>query len=254
MLRVIAVGDVHANWPAFWRALQSAGLSDEDGNPSVRLLSGSSLVLLMGDLVHPKTPEDYARISGYRPFDDQNKEHLKAAADNQAYALRKLREFSFRSGGHLKILLGNHDESALSHRHRLKSGAHLQHREFDPSAGGTPLDPELRAWFLGFAREVVIGRTHFAHVGPLPSMSQYDDFFYADQDPRQWFLARPELVAECGWNFGVYGHNLMPGGIRMDRQHRFAMIDALECGEYLELRFQSSEDLDTPPSVRVVRF
>jgi hypothetical protein len=74
-------------------------------------------------------------------------------------------------------------------------------------------------------------------------MQIFDDFFYHDADTKQWWQHKPQLVEQTGYRFGVYGHTVMEGGIHIDKENRFAMIDALSRHQFLEL-FLSEERLD----------
>ena len=76
---------------------------------------------------------------------------------------------------------------------------------------------------------------HLAHAGPTPGMEQFDDFFYHDPDTKRWWFTKPELVEASGHRFGVYGHTVMDEGIYIDKEHNFAMIDALGHLQFLEM-------------------
>ena len=76
---------------------------------------------------------------------------------------------------------------------------------------------------------------HFAHAGPLPGMQYFDDFFYHDPDTKKWWYNKPEIFAHTGHRFGVYGHTVMEEGIYLDKDHHFAMIDALSHRQFFEM-------------------
>ena len=84
---------------------------------------------------------------------------------------------------------------------------------------------------------------HFAHAGPLPSMQFFDDFFYNDRDTKHWWHEKPYLLGQAKHRFGVYGHTMMEEGIHIDKEHNFAMIDALPHRQYFEM-ILSDERLD----------
>jgi len=238
MQRVIAVGDVHGQWAELWCALRAAGLADGPGEPTKGVREGRVQVVLSGDLVHYKDLHSYARAVGEETFDVSDPRHLRRAARAQIRELYRFKGFMERANGCVSVILGNHDEVALTRRYMLATGSGLEHREFDPDKGGLALPDELRSWMASFPREKVIGGVHFAHAGPLPGMQHYDDFFYGDPDTKGWWRDKPELARQTGCRFGVYGHTAMAEGIYLDRDYLFAMIDALGKRQYLELSLE----------------
>ncbi|PYE51084.1 metallophosphoesterase [Deinococcus yavapaiensis] len=235
MHKFISIGDVHADWTTLWAALRAAYAVDANGLPTAPLKNGLFQVVLMGDLVHPKSRSEYARLAGRPEFDFANPEHLFLAARAQVQHLEKLKTFAEASGGHVHILLGNHDDAVLNTNYLLGTGGGVIHTEFDPGRGGVYLPEHLRAWFTTFVRELRVGNLQFAHVGPLPSMAFYDDLFYADSTHKTWWRDTPDLVRASGVRFGVYGHTQMQGGILVHESGDFAMIDALSNRQYLEI-------------------
>lgn len=253
MQKFIAIGDVHADFGAMWAALRAAYAADSDGQPTAPLRAGHFQVVLIGDLVHPKSRSDYARVSGKPEFDFVNSDHLFLAARTQVQQLERLRAFAEAARGNVHILLGNHDDAVLNTSYLLGTGAGVIHTEFDPKRGGVYLPEHLRAWFRTFPRELRVGHLQFAHVGPMPAMGHYDDLFYADHTHKTWWRDTPELVRAAGLRFGVYGHTQMQGGILLHESGDFAMIDALGSREYLEIIVR--RDLDQPvTSLRVAPF
>ncbi|WP_038047410.1 metallophosphoesterase [Thermus caliditerrae] len=231
-MRVVAVGDLHGNFPTLWRILRAEGLADAHLRPTEALRSGQTQVVLLGDLVHPKTPRDYERLTGLSPFNPQDPTHLRLAAGYQIRELFRLKAFQEEAEGHVTILLGNHDEAALKGEPVL-GNRHLKHLEFHPEMGGKPLPEALRAWMARFPRELVLQGVHFAHVGPVPWLQEYDELFYAQSEPKTWWFRTPDYVERMGYRFGVYGHVPMKDGILI--KERLALIDALDLGEYLVL-------------------
>lgn len=251
--KFIAIGDVHADFPRLWDALRAASCAGADGLPTPPVCAGLYQVVLIGDLVHPKNEREYARISGVPRFDPGNPDHLLLAASAQFDGLVRLRTYQQAAPHAVHILLGNHDDAALNTTFVLGTSGGMRHTEFDPEHGGVPLPGALRDWMCGFPRELRVGGVQFAHVGPLPAHTHYDDLFYADHGPKRWFRDTPEYVAMAGLEFGVYGHTQVPDGILLDEDHRFAMIDALQSREYLELMLDPQSE--TPvQSVRAVPF
>ncbi|WP_018111761.1 metallophosphoesterase [Thermus igniterrae] len=231
-MRVIAIGDLHGNFATLWRILKGEGLATPALEPTEALASGETRVVLLGDLVHPKTPRDYERLTGLSPYDPSDPTHLRLAAGAQIRELFRLKAFQEKSQGHLTILLGNHDEAALKGE-PLLGNRHLKHLEFHPEHGGRSLPEALRTWMEGFPRELLLHGVHFAHVGPVPWLQEYDALFYAQSEPKTWWFRTPDYVERMGYRFGVYGHVPLKEGILL--KERFALIDALDLGEYLEL-------------------
>lgn len=235
MIKVVAVGDVHGQWAELWRALKAAAVCDGQFEPSAALRDGRCQVVCLGDLVHYKDERAYEQATGCEPYDPTAPDQLKRAAKAQIRELYRFRTFAQKAEGNLSIILGNHDEAALMHNYDLGTRGGLRHDEFNEKKGGLALPDDLKEWFQGFAREKVFHGVHFAHAGPLPGMQYFDDFFYHDLDTKSWWFTKPELVAQAGHRFGVYGHTVMKNGIYIDKENRFAMVDALARRQYLEM-------------------
>lgn len=235
MIKVVAIGDVHGQWAELWRALKSAAVCDANFEPTEALREGRCQVVCLGDLVHYKDERAYEVATGFEPYDPADPEHLRRAAKAQIRELYRFRTFVEKAAGNVTILLGNHDEAALSHQFELGTRGGLRHDEFNERKGGLALPEDLQDWFRAFPREVSFHEVHFAHAGPLPGMLHFDDFFYHDTDTKTWWFSKPELVSQAGHRFGVYGHTVMKNGIYIDKENRFAMIDALAQKQYLEM-------------------
>lgn len=234
-LKLVALGDVHGQWAEVWAALRAAGAADAMCDPTPALRSGRVRVVLSGDLVHYKDAASYALAVGEAHFDPADVQQLQRAAKAQVRELYRFSSYAERSRGHVTVILGNHDEAALTHRYMLSTGSGLEHLEFCADRGGLALPDDLAAWFAAFPREQVFSGVHFAHAGPLPGMQSFDDFFYHDPDTKGWWRDKPELARQSGHRFGVYGHTVMKGGVYLDRAHGFAMVDALAQREFLEI-------------------
>ncbi len=238
MVKVIAIGDVHADWRHLWSALKASYAATHDGKPSQVVLDGRYRVILIGDLVHPKTQEAYEELTGRENYDWHDVEHLRSASKAQARELYKIKNFVDEAEGGVSIILGNHDAAALDHNFLLGTAVGLTHAEFDETKGGLALPQDLQDWMRTWQSEVRIHGVQFAHAGPTPGMASYDDFFYGDPDTKRWWHEKPFLVTASGHKFGVYGHTVMKDGILIDEENRFAMIDALEKRQYLDMMFQ----------------
>ncbi len=234
MIKVIALGDVHGQWAELWQGLRATLAADAHFAPTPQVVAGRFQVVVLGDLVHYKTPEAYALAAGVERFDPEDPTHLRRSAKAQVRELYRFKRYVEEAQGHVTVILGNHDEAALDHSYSLRSGS-LVHDEFLEEKGGQPLPEDLAGWIASFPRERVFYDVHFAHAGPLPGMQHYDDFFYHDPDTKTWWRRKPWLMQQVSYRFGVYGHTVMEGGIYLDKKHRFAMIDALDKRQLLEL-------------------
>ncbi|WP_394650438.1 metallophosphoesterase [uncultured Deinococcus sp.] len=245
MHKLIAIGDVHADFGLLWDALRAASCVDAQGRPTPPVLSGLYQVILIGDLVHPKSAEGYARLIGADSFDPHDETHLLQAAREQVRELERLRAYQEAAPHAVHIVLGNHDDAVLNPHFVLGTNGGLRHIEFDPERGGVMLPPQLHTWMSGFPRELRVGDVQFAHVSPLPAHLHYDDLFYADHSSKRWFRETPEYVQMAGLRFGVYGHTQPGGGILFHHDDAgelsFAMIDALQEREYLEVMYDAAE-------------
>jgi hypothetical protein len=243
MIKVIAVGDVHGQWPELWRVLKASAACTPAYEPTPAVIEGRYQVVCVGDLVHYKDERAYANAVGVEPYDPADPDHLRRAAKAQIRELYRFKRFVDQAEGNVTVILGNHDEVALDHNYELTTRGGLRHDEFNPERGGVALPDDVAEWFRGFARERVFYGVHFAHAGPLPGMQYFDDFFYHDGDTKTWWFNKPELVQQAGHRFGVYGHTVMKDGIYIDKDHGFAMIDALGQLQFLEM-ILSDERLD----------
>ena len=157
-------------------------MASDVGELTLPALESAVEVILIGDLVHYKDAESYAFAVGEEVFDAADSRQLRRAAKAQIRELYRFKDYMARAGGRVSVILGNHDEAALTHAYTLATRSGLEHNEFDPSKGGFPLPDDLQGWMASFPRERIVGDVHFAHAGPLPGMQHYDDFFY--HDPR----------------------------------------------------------------------
>lgn len=249
MIKVIALGDVHGQWAEVWRALKAATAADAMFHPTQPVIDGRFQIVVLGDLVHYKDFETYARVAGEEYYDPNDAEQLRRVARAQVRELYRFKDYCDRACGNVAVILGNHDEAAIAHQYSLTTRGGLKHNEFNVERGGIAMPEDLKEWMHGFTREQVFYGVQFAHAGPLPGMQYFDDFFYHDPDTKGWWQHKPDLVAQTGHRFGVYGHTVMEEGIHVDKQHRFAMIDALAHHQFFEM-FLSDDRLD----YRVMQF
>ncbi len=253
MRKFLAFGDVHADFDTLWAALRSASCVDAQFMPTPPVQSGLFQVVLIGDLVHPKNEQEYARLSNVYRFNVKDPEHLLLAALEQIRQLERLKAYCDAAPNSVHVILGNHDDAVLNTNFVLGTSGGLVHVEFDPERGGIKLPDHLHAWMSAFPREIRVGGVQFAHVSPLPTHLYYDDLFYSDHSSKRWFKETPEYVAMAGLSFGVYGHTQIEEGILLDQENKFAMIDAMQAREYLELLIDTNQD-DPLQSVRAVPF
>lgn len=243
MIKIVAVGDVHGMWHELWRVLRASSACTNSYEPTEPVRSGRYHVVCVGDLVHFKDARAYALAVGEDPYDPSDRDHLRRAARAQIRELYRFKAYVEAAGGNVSVILGNHDEAAVDHTYELGTRGGLMHYEFDARRGGVTLPDDLAEWIRSFPREVVHHGVHFAHAGPTKGMQYFDDFFYHDPDTKTWWYEKPDLVRQAGHRFGVYGHTVMKEGIYVDREHGFAMIDALGHTQFLEM-ILSDERLD----------
>ena len=248
--KILAFGDVHADQTLLWSALKAGYACDRTGRPTPPVLDGRYLIVLMGDLVHPKNLLAYEALTGFSPFDILNQEHLAAASTVQAAQVLRVKEYQARGNGHVYVLQGNHDKAAADQSFVLGTAGGLVHSEFDPGRGGLALPEDLSGWVLSLPTSVDIDGVQFAHAGPTPGMNSFDDFFYSDPDVKTWWHAKPWLVKDCGYRFGVYGHTVMARGVYLDLVNALAMVDALDDRQFLELFVHDDGRIDP----RIARF
>lgn len=235
MIKVIAIGDVHGQWAEAWAALKAANACDAQLSPTEAVIEGRFQVVFIGDLVHYKDDLAYAQAVGEEPYDPVNPDHLKRAAKAQIRELYRFKDYVDKANGNVRIIMGNHDESALDHKFELSTRGGLKHDEFNQSKGGFALPEDLHDWMLQFEREIVLYNVQFSHAGPMPGMQYFDDFFYHDSDTKRWWYEKPELSKQTSYRFGVYGHTVMKEGIWLDQENCFAMIDALSHRQFFEM-------------------
>lgn len=217
------MGDIHAQADKFWLILEQAGLIDAARKPSPQLLAGKVRLVLLGDLVHAKSRERYAELTGLPRYDEFNPEHLRAAEVVQEAFLHDVQRFQQQlPADAMTIILGNHDYNAVTAAQgplRTDDVAHLEWKE-----GAASLPAGLHDWISSWPNELVVEGLHFAHVGPRPEHNTFDQAFYLE-NRRQWLQQDRDLLAETPHRLGVYGHTPMRGGLSLASQGRAVLLD-----------------------------
>lgn len=219
-MRIVAIGDIHAQADKLWSMLREAGLLTEGYLASEALTSGATKLVLLGDLVHAKSREQYARLTELAHYDEFNPAHLAKAEAAQAAFLRAVKRFADSAAQHVIILMGNHDYNAITAEQgplRTDDVAHLEWKE-------RALEPELRAWIASWPYEQVIEGIHFAHVGPLAAHNRYDEGFYLE-NRRRWIYEDRDFLADTPYRLGVYGHTPVRGGVNIASQGKAILLD-----------------------------
>lgn len=237
-MRLVVVGDLHAQEAKLWRALREAGLRDEAGRPTAELRDGGTRLVLLGDLVHPKGRGRYAELVGVATYDEFDPDQRRRAARAQEAFLRRVRDFvGDAPEGAATILLGNHDANAIDPDQGPLRSDDVTHLEWKPGHDD-PLPEDLRAWIAAWPRELAIDGVHFAHVGPLPEHNVYDTSFYLE-NRRRWIYEDEDLLARTPHRLGVYGHTPVRGGLNLASRGRALLLDTNGHGEeyaWLDLR------------------
>jgi len=220
-LRLIVIGDIHAQAGKFWAMLRDAGLVDEANQPTALLPQGEVKLILLGDLVHAKSRERYAAMIRAGRYDEYNPEHLAKAEAVQAAFLGEVKRFADAlPEGAMEILLGNHDFNAITPSQGPLRTDDVLHLEWKESA----LTPELASWIASWKTELAIEGIHFAHVGPLPEHNRYDNGFYLE-NRRRWIYSDQDFLAETPYRLGIYGHTPVRGGVNIASQGRALLLD-----------------------------
>lgn len=240
-MRLIVIGDVHAQEAKLWHMLRRAGVRSRDGHPNPALLKGDMQVVLLGDLVHPKERRRYAQLIETERYDEFNPEHLRRAEQAQEAFLRRLKAFTDPlPEGAFTILLGNHDYNAITAGQGPLRSDDLTHLEWKPGYG-TPLPDDLIAWIASWPTDRVIEGIHLAHVGPKPEHNHYDQSFYLE-NRRAWIHEDIDYLAGTPYRIGMYGHTPVRGGLNLASKGRAFLMDG--CGhadEYVWAEVRTQE-------------
>lgn len=242
MLRLVVIGDIHVQAGKLWRMLREAGLADEQNRPTDALRDGSTRLVLLGDLVHPKSRERYADLVNVRRYDEYNPRHLERAEQAQERFLREVKGFADRvPDGNMTILMGNHDYNAVTPAQGPLRTDDVSHLEWKPGYGNE-LDPALRDWILTWPFELAVEGLHLAHVGPLPEHNTFDQAFYLE-NRRRWLQEDRDFIEGTPYRLGVYGHTPVRGGVNVASQGRALLLDTNgHLDEYAWLEVEIRDD------------
>ncbi len=240
-MRIVVVGDIHTQSGKLWRMLAEADLIDSDYKATKEFLKSDTQVVLLGDLVHAKGRDQYAKLTGVARYDEYNPSHVELAEREQEKFLQEVRAFQAQAPNKVTILMGNHDFNAVFNDQgplRSDDVAHLEWREIT----GRELEPELKNWIRGWPYEHVIEGIHFAHVGPLKEHNTYDNDFYL-HNRRRWIYEDRDYLQDSDYKLGVYGHTPVRGGVNIASQGRAVLLDTNGYGEeYVYLDIEVSKN------------
>ena len=225
-MHIHVIGDIHTQTGKLWRMLQDAGLADASHRPTPRFRDDPELrLVLLGDLVHAKSRERYAELTGTRRYDEYDPRHLRKAEVAQVAMLHEILAFQEAvPDERMTILMGNHDFNAVSPEQgplRTDDVSHLEWKE----GHGSELEPELAAWIRSWPYGLELEGLHFAHVGPLPEHNVYDTGFYLE-NRRRWIYEDRDFLEGTPYRLGVYGHTPVRGGVNIASQGRAVLLDA----------------------------
>lgn len=242
-MHLIIVGDIHTQRNKLRRILREAGAADAEGNPSERLRSDPNIrLILLGDLVHAKSREQYSVLADVRRYDEYNPRHLRKAEAAQERFLHEVREFQQSlPPGRMTILMGNHDHNAVHGEQGPLRTDDVTHLEWKEGNGGE-LPADLAEWMRTWPYEVVVDGLHFAHVGPLPEHNTYDNDFYLE-NRRRWIYEERDWLEGTDYKLGVYGHTPVRGGVNLTSKGRALLLDTNGHGdEYCYLHIDTAKD------------
>lgn len=237
-MRLVIVGDIHAQAEKFWLILRDAGLAGEDRKPTALLADDPELrLVLLGDLVHAKSREQYGSLADVRLYDEYNPRHLRKAEAAQERFLEEVRRFqSELPENRMTILTGNHDHNVVHAGQgplRTDDITHLEWKE----GYGNEFPGELAEWIRGWPYELTLEGLHMAHVGPLPEHNSFDTNFYLE-NRRRWIYEDRDWLEGTEYRLGVYGHTPVRGGVNLTSKGRAILLDTNGHGEeycYLEI-------------------
>ncbi len=224
-MRIFVVGDIHAQRNKLWHILNQAGLVDENNQATDLLNDPETKLILLGDIVHAKSRDAYAKIIDGDRYDEFSPSHLVRAERFQERFLEELKAFSDSlDKDKMTIIMGNHDYNAIFAEQgplRTDDIAHLEWKDVTNRS----IPDDIKAWMLSWPQELVIDDIHFAHVGPLKEHNVYDNDFYL-KNRRRWIYEDKDFLAETPYRLGVYGHTPVRGGVNIASQGKAILLDA----------------------------
>ena len=223
-MRLVVIGDIHAQRDKFWTILRKAQLCDDALRPTDAIRDGQTRLILLGDLVHAKSRERYADLAHVHRFDEFDPRHIRRAEAAQEAFLREVKTYQDAlSDGIMTILMGNHDFNAVHPEQSPLRTDDVTHLEWKKGYGGE-LATELREWVLEWPHEHVVEGLHFAHVGPHEEHNVYDNAFYLE-NRRRWIYEERDFLESTPYRLGVYGHTPVRGGVNIASQGRAILLD-----------------------------
>ncbi len=239
-MRILVIGDIHTQADKFWTMLFEAGLSDEKRQPSKLLLENETTLVLLGDLLHAKSREQYASLIGETRYDEYDPAHVRKAERAQEGFLSEVKRFyDAVPAGRMTVLMGNHDYNAVHPEQgplRTDDVVHLEWKD------GSRLPKALSQWIEGWPHEAAIAGVHLAHVGPKREHNTYDNGFYLE-NRRRWIYEDKDLLENTPHRLGIYGHTPVRGGVNIASQGRAILLDTNGHGdEYCYLDIEVDED------------
>ena len=224
-MRLVVIGDIHAQRDKFWTMLRKAGLANDERSPTDVLRGGDTSLILLGDLVHAKSRERYADLAHVHRFDEFDPRHIRRAESAQEAFLREVKAYQDAlPDGAVTILMGNHDFNAVHPEQSPLRTDDVTHLEWKRGYGND-LAAELRDWILAWPHEHEVEGLHFAHVGPLEEHNIYDNAFYLE-NRRRWIYEERDFLEDTPHRLGVYGHTPVRGGVNIASQGRAILLDA----------------------------
>jgi hypothetical protein len=182
--RIVAVGDVHGAYPELLSILQTAGLADESG----RWSGGGATLVQTGDLLD-RGP------------------YVRDVVD----LLRRLQEEAPASGGHVEVLLGNHEQMTLIGEYRDVAGETWAQFADDGSQHRREAAwRDWKDWAIRHARERGTApprldralRERWLDEHPLGFL-EYVEAFGPEGEYGRWLRQRP-LVATAGGTLFIH--------------------------------------------------
>ncbi len=134
-MHLVVIGDIHTQAAKLWKMLREAGLADAERRPTQRMRDPNVKLILLGDLVHAKSRQQYSALAGVHTYDEYNPKHLAKTEAAQVSFLREVKAFQDAVGERMVILMGNHDFNAVSHEQGPLRTDDISHLEWTEGYG-----------------------------------------------------------------------------------------------------------------------